>query len=452
MAGRARRGSGFGRAVMVLAALIVIAAAGVFVFLRGDEPESSPTPPPATATTVAFTGDPAAVERGSQIFAVNCASCHGTGARGDGPAAATLSPKPVDLTSAMHRMHPDSLLAQWITNGVPGSAMPAFEAKLTSSEIADVVTFIRSLQAAAPPAAAIDIPGPEECTIEPKPPSAFLPEGTASPKPAPTSQPDVGTDGFTWPQGELATNAEIEGITRTIREFHACANAGDYPRRLALYSDRAIRPQFEALDAAGWQNALNYAATPAAVVPEGQRGWIETISNVRRLPDGRVGAYIGAVDPINHPHQVNAVVIFAKTGERWLIDEVHRDPLGLAGPSGTPAAPRVINVPTGDVGTTLTSGGLLVTMVEVPQTFGMGRYVIEITDVQGNPVSDATVTVEIDMPEMGMGVQAANAELNDDGQWVAETPMGMPGDWQALVIIERADQPRAIFAFNFVVP
>ena len=41
---------------------------------------------------------PAPEVSGRALFAENCAVCHGDGGRGDGPAAAGMTPPPVDLT------------------------------------------------------------------------------------------------------------------------------------------------------------------------------------------------------------------------------------------------------------------------------------------------------------------------------------------------------------------
>lgn len=43
------------------------------------------------------------VPTGSEDFATFCAACHGTGGRGDGPAAAGLDRKPADLTGLSAR-------------------------------------------------------------------------------------------------------------------------------------------------------------------------------------------------------------------------------------------------------------------------------------------------------------------------------------------------------------
>ncbi|CAG1008321.1 hypothetical protein MYXO_03713 [Myxococcaceae bacterium] len=41
--------------------------------------------------------------RGSALYALHCASCHGPGGRGDGPNAAGLDPPPGDLTTLARR-------------------------------------------------------------------------------------------------------------------------------------------------------------------------------------------------------------------------------------------------------------------------------------------------------------------------------------------------------------
>ena len=47
---------------------------------------------------VAAAAPPADQESGRALFVTYCASCHGTGGRGDGPAAAGLRTPPADLT------------------------------------------------------------------------------------------------------------------------------------------------------------------------------------------------------------------------------------------------------------------------------------------------------------------------------------------------------------------
>jgi mono/diheme cytochrome c family protein len=43
----------------------------------------------------------AAMKEAKEVYATRCSTCHGTGGKGDGAAAAALSPKPRDLTDAV---------------------------------------------------------------------------------------------------------------------------------------------------------------------------------------------------------------------------------------------------------------------------------------------------------------------------------------------------------------
>src|SRR5215210_7418746 len=89
--------------------------------------------------------DPAAVVRGQALFSQNCAVCHGASARGDGPAAASLTRPPADLTTGHSLVHTDDDYAFWIENGIEGTEMPGFGDMLADGEIRDVVAYVRSL-------------------------------------------------------------------------------------------------------------------------------------------------------------------------------------------------------------------------------------------------------------------------------------------------------------------
>jgi mono/diheme cytochrome c family protein len=60
---------------------------------------------------------------GAALWRDHCAGCHGASGRGDGPAAAWLTPRPSNL--AAHRYDP-GYLASVMWNGVAGTAMPAW--------------------------------------------------------------------------------------------------------------------------------------------------------------------------------------------------------------------------------------------------------------------------------------------------------------------------------------
>jgi mono/diheme cytochrome c family protein len=98
-----------------------------------------------------FAADLAAIDAGAQIYAGNCASCHGDGGRGDGPAAAQLQPPPADLTTHLAPgKHSEGEIFRWIRDGVPGSAMPAFGEIISEENRWRLISYLRTLPMAAP--------------------------------------------------------------------------------------------------------------------------------------------------------------------------------------------------------------------------------------------------------------------------------------------------------------
>ncbi len=59
-------------------------------------PETGPRPHGGAVATAPAPGD----EKARALFGSMCATCHGADGRGDGPAAASLNPKPRDYTDA----------------------------------------------------------------------------------------------------------------------------------------------------------------------------------------------------------------------------------------------------------------------------------------------------------------------------------------------------------------
>lgn len=95
--------------------------------------------------------------RGRALFTANCASCHGAAGRGDGPGAATLRPRPVNL--AQHVYSRDRVLdALW--NGVAGTSMQAWRDHPPAdlAAIADEVLRLREVAGTAPP-------GPDDLSL-----------------------------------------------------------------------------------------------------------------------------------------------------------------------------------------------------------------------------------------------------------------------------------------------
>ena len=92
-------------------------------------------------------GNPA---RGRASYEHLCALCHGTSGEGDGPAAASLSPKPTNLANKQYlNWLQDDYLKELIKEG--GLAlgmsplMPALGGALNDDDVKNVISYVRSL-------------------------------------------------------------------------------------------------------------------------------------------------------------------------------------------------------------------------------------------------------------------------------------------------------------------
>jgi len=89
------------------------------------------------------------IERGRMLFQDNCMRCHGADGRGDGPDSADLNPAPSDFRLHVPA-HDDPQLFDYISNGFPGSAMPAWRDQLSDEDIWNLVNFLRAEFSEAP--------------------------------------------------------------------------------------------------------------------------------------------------------------------------------------------------------------------------------------------------------------------------------------------------------------
>ena len=93
-------------------------------------------------------GSAKAAKAGGYEFRINCALCHGLGAHGGG--------RGPDLTRAVKKhTHSDAEMFQVISNGIPGTAMPANGTNgqgvgMTDEEIWQIITYLRSQEVKAP--------------------------------------------------------------------------------------------------------------------------------------------------------------------------------------------------------------------------------------------------------------------------------------------------------------
>lgn len=87
-------------------------------------------------------GETDSINRGKDLYRLNCMSCHGETAGGNGPAAAVLTPEPANLKK-MSGTHSDGDFAWKIENG--RGPMPAWKNILSENQIWDLVNYIQSL-------------------------------------------------------------------------------------------------------------------------------------------------------------------------------------------------------------------------------------------------------------------------------------------------------------------
>jgi cytochrome c oxidase cbb3-type subunit I/II len=112
---------------------------------------------PVWDTTLAVGEGERFARRGAEVFARNCAGCHGREGLGDGPAAVALSPAPRSLATALFS---NRSLSQSLWNGVLGSSMPSWS-DLPSGELRGLVAYLKSI---APTEAPPDLTDPERAT------------------------------------------------------------------------------------------------------------------------------------------------------------------------------------------------------------------------------------------------------------------------------------------------
>ena len=92
--------------------------------------------------------DQASLQRGEELFALHCVTCHGEDGMGTGPAAPGLNPAPAPIARTSQMMGDSYLLWRISEGGVPfETQMPAWKDTLSQADIWDVVNYVRALGA-----------------------------------------------------------------------------------------------------------------------------------------------------------------------------------------------------------------------------------------------------------------------------------------------------------------
>lgn len=82
------------------------------------------------------------VTRGAPLYAQNCAVCHGSTGRGDGPLAGRLPVRPADLLEPHLFAHKPGEIFWWISYGSDNKVMPGFADKLSPDQRWDLINFV----------------------------------------------------------------------------------------------------------------------------------------------------------------------------------------------------------------------------------------------------------------------------------------------------------------------
>jgi mono/diheme cytochrome c family protein len=92
-----------------------------------------------------ISADEESLERGATLYTTNCASCHGDGGMGDGPAGAALVPTPAAVAHTSQMMADDYLFWRVSEGGTPfATSMPAWKI-LDEQARWDMINYMRAL-------------------------------------------------------------------------------------------------------------------------------------------------------------------------------------------------------------------------------------------------------------------------------------------------------------------
>lgn len=81
---------------------------------------------------------------GKKIYNKMCWSCHGSNGAGDGPAGASLNPKPADLSTTTFQQQTDGAIFWKINTG--RGTMASFENSLSEEQRWAVINYLRTLK------------------------------------------------------------------------------------------------------------------------------------------------------------------------------------------------------------------------------------------------------------------------------------------------------------------
>lgn len=108
------------------------------IIRRRSARENIPFPPPDYQTSMS-------ISAGRDLYAGDCASCHGPNGTDLPPAGRGMSPRAVALDSATIHAYSERELFSIVGEGVRFTGMPGFAGAETNDQIWNLVDFLRSL-------------------------------------------------------------------------------------------------------------------------------------------------------------------------------------------------------------------------------------------------------------------------------------------------------------------
>ncbi len=98
-------------------------------------------------------------------------------------------------------------------------------------------------------------------------------------------------------------------------------------------------------------------------------------------------------------------------------------------------------------------GNWTVALFSSPNPPIRGSNILEalVTDALGKPVTDATVSFDVDMTTMSHGKNVVTAKSSGNGRYAGALFFMMPGPWRVIVAVASPGQSAASDRFNFTV-
>jgi hypothetical protein len=161
---------------------------------------------------------------------------------------------------------------------------------------------------------------PSECVAEPRTyediAAILALDGDGVPAPALTQ--------ITPPLGEVVDAKTATSIKQAAREVLACFNAGDIPRAAGLMTEDGVRRAYWGLTIDAENRALARTRISATPEPRVEAALVRliTVTDVSRLPDGRIAAFVILNEPLLPPPGPETLLfVFANQDGRWLVDD-----------------------------------------------------------------------------------------------------------------------------------